>query len=165
MQVERRKPRNEPRCERPDTLESYVHLFLPKAERNESGCWLWTAATDPRTGYGRLVVPGLTTYAHRYAFWLLHSYLPPKGRDVAHCCHVRRCVNPFHLADKSHAENLQERNEHMRAGLDPERCRVCQSANTYRNGKGHLVCRDCRMRYLNAFRQRYRARTGRSYPR
>lgn len=61
----------------------------------ESGCWLWTGATN-RSGYGRINVSGSVWLAHR-ASWLLHRGENPGAQHVCHKCDTPACVNPDHL--------------------------------------------------------------------
>ena len=64
-----------------------------------SGCWLWTASTMSRGGYGKMTVEQgeqQCTGAHRVS-WMLHKGEIPKGMWVLHRCDVPACVNPDHL--------------------------------------------------------------------
>jgi hypothetical protein len=65
-----------------------------------SGCWLWTRATEV-SGYGSITVGRGPTKngnekAHRFS-WRLHKGEIPAGMQVLHRCDVRSCVNPDHL--------------------------------------------------------------------
>jgi len=62
----------------------------------DGDCWLWTAAKDPRSGYGRVRVHGKTAYAHRIAYELMVGNIPD-GLHLDHLCRNRACVNPYHL--------------------------------------------------------------------
>ena len=80
--------------------------FWSKADRTDpSGCWLWTAAVDEQTGYGRLGIGTRSVAAHRIAFELFVGPIPD-GMVIDHLCRVRRCVNPDHLEAVSQRENL-----------------------------------------------------------
>ena len=78
---------------------------------DDSGCWVWTKATNPN-GYGRFSVNGSLVYAHRFA---LHINDPSvelnPGRShtqvVDHLCRNRSCVNPDHLRVVSQRVNAQ----------------------------------------------------------
>ena len=100
-----------------------------------TGCWLWTAAVDPVTGYGKFHVrPGVTMGAHRFGYALLVGAVPA-GLDLAHVvergCRSRRCVNPLHLEPVTRQENLL-RGDTLAAAHHDGRdcgtpgCRTCQ---------------------------------------
>lgn len=86
--------------------------FWEKVREDDSGCWLWTAATN-RNGYGSFHVeqPGgtrgkqLTREAHRHAYVVLVGDVP-EGMELDHRCRNRTCCNPAHLEPVTHAENL-----------------------------------------------------------
>ena len=94
-----------------------------------SGCWTWTARTNP-DGYGvfkvRRPAGGWTeARAHRWAFEQLRGQTP---LPLDHLCHTtdpacpggptcphRRCVNPAHLEEVSSRENRRRVNDRRTA--------------------------------------------------
>lgn len=71
-------------------------------------CWIWTAATHKKTGYGSFGW-GRRSYsiqAHR-ASYRLHVGEIPEKLQIDHLCRVRNCVNPLHLDAVTCAENLR----------------------------------------------------------
>ena len=70
-------------------------------------CIIWTGHRDPN-GYGRVSVPGHSTYAHRFAYEEVHGEIPP-GMSVLHTCDVPSCVNPVHLYLGTQADNVRDR--------------------------------------------------------
>lgn len=84
--------------------------FLEKYEVDEeSGCWEWTAYTEPQGGYGVFKIGDTTELAHRAALLLLEDEELPSSRKevVSHLCHNPSCVNTSHLKIGSQSENVQ----------------------------------------------------------
>ena len=91
--------------------------FFEKIERiPEAGCWLWTDALN-KDGYGLLMVHGKVVTAHRFS-WRIH-FGDAGESHVLHWCDVRCCVNPFHLFDGSHADNMADMKAKNRARGHP----------------------------------------------
>lgn len=68
-----------------------------------TGCWLWTAATD-RYGYGVIGVgPHQIARAHRMMF-LLHFGREPVGL-LCHTCDTPACVSPYHVYEGNKSTN------------------------------------------------------------
>ncbi len=87
-----------------------------------SGCFLWTAATDPN-GYGRIRVRGKTELAHRISYEQTHGYIP-NGLNVLHKCDNPSCINPKHLFVGTHADNVKDK---------MSKCRQPKGENHYRS--------------------------------
>ena len=108
-----------------------------------SGCWLWIGALDPgrRGGYGMISVKGKIQRAHRVVYELLCGPIP-EGLELDHRCHVRSCVNPWHLRPVTHQENV-------RSALPRSRPTLCARGHSdwvLSTGSGGLErrCRTCR---------------------
>ena len=82
--------------------------FTSKFIISDTGCWLWTACTDP-SGYG-LYRDGKKLFkAHRFAFEDANGPIP-EGLSVLHrnSCHTRNCVNPLHCYLGNQLDNMRD---------------------------------------------------------
>lgn len=74
---------------------------------HESGCILWTGPINPH-GYGHCSKRfGPTNLAHRLSFMASNGPLL-KGLSICHKCDVRRCINPEHLFQGTHFDNIRD---------------------------------------------------------
>jgi hypothetical protein len=84
--------------------EPYLSRFLGRIDTTGT-CWLWRAGKTT-AGYGVAYVPA-KSYAHRVSYEHFVGPIPP-GREIAHSCDTRHCVNPAHLRIATHAENMAD---------------------------------------------------------
>lgn len=76
-------------------------------KRGLDECWPWVGWKD-RDGYGVIHIgghKGRTVRVHRLS-WALH-FGEPQGQ-VLHSCDVRNCVNPRHLYQGTHQDNMRD---------------------------------------------------------
>lgn len=70
-----------------------------------SQCWLWTGA-HTELGYGLFRVRTKKIYAHRYSYFLANGkWAEPM---TLHSCDNPQCVNPAHLREGTHQDNMQD---------------------------------------------------------
>lgn len=70
-------------------------------------CWLWTAAIDKTTGYGKFHAGEGRRIANAHRWSYEHFVGPvPAGLDLDHLCRVRHCVRPDHLEPVTRRVNL-----------------------------------------------------------
>lgn len=95
------------------------------------GCCTWLGAVG--NGYGYVRHGGKPVRVHRLSFELANGFVPD---ELHHDCRNKLCVNPAHLVNGTHADNMQaERKELCRSGrhkLEPDnlvgkdrRCASC----------------------------------------
>lgn len=76
-------------------------------------CWPWIGSTAD-SGYGRLYFEGEVHLAHRLMFLHVHGRWPTP--QALHLCDRPSCVNPRHLMEGDHSENMRQK---ARAGPSP----------------------------------------------
>lgn len=71
-------------------------------------CWIWSGAKDS-LGYGRIKIDGSQIeLAHRYSYEL-HKGPIASEMFIDHLCHTPSCVNPNHLREATHQQNMWNR--------------------------------------------------------
>lgn len=83
-------------------------LFWEKVEKKENGCWEWTGARY-KSGYGQLKRYKLAKNAisaHRYVWYLKYGKFPDDM--LCHKCDNPPCVNPDHLFEGTHQDNMDD---------------------------------------------------------
>lgn len=91
---------------KPRPIKPIQKRFDEKYVVADTGCWLWTGASNGR--YGLMMgAAGVCRTAHRVSYEL-HRGSIPSGLSVCHSCDVTLCVNPEHLFVGTHQENMQD---------------------------------------------------------
>lgn len=127
-----------------------------------SGCWLWTAATD-KDGYGQAYMPvgPRLQKAHRVVYEFYKGAIP-EGLTLDHSCRTPGCVNPDHLEPATQKVNtLRGTSFAATNALKPICCNGHSLADAYvaRRPQGDArICRQCRNAYERKHRPIYRAR-------
>ena len=90
--------------------EPDIQRFWEKVDRSpgfgpQGDCWRWIAC-ERGNGYGCIKIAGKVYDAHRVSFVIANGNPPTKL--ACHRCDNRLCVNPDHIYDGSHSENLRD---------------------------------------------------------
>ena len=121
-----------------DLIERFEAKFIPEPN---SGCWLWTAATDGK-GYGRFRVGSKTDGTRKSAIatrvsWKIYCGDLPDDLCVLHKCDNPYCVNPDHLFLGTHTDNMQDCSRKNRTSKGDKHSAI-QKAHLPR-GKDHYL--------------------------
>lgn len=84
----------------------FIRLLSGYKECETTGCWLWQGHKTPN-GYGAIKAFGKMVSTHRMAYELYKGPIHHSA-EILHLCDVKNCINPLHLREGSHAENMQE---------------------------------------------------------
>lgn len=126
-------------------LDKLVLRILQRIKRNSNNCWIWQGPLMS-SGYGIIFTssPKQSFSTHRV---MLEAWLDREiriGMEVHHICENKRCCNPKHMREVTHAEHMKihwqnytSKKTHCPKGhpysqtryLDSagrQRCRVCQ---------------------------------------
>ena len=92
-------------------------------------CWIWTAAKDGN-GYGRFWYKDQMRLAHRISYLLFKNNFTD-DLCILHTCNNPSCVNPEHLKEGTHAENMRDvavAGTHGNRRLDPDKAATLRDA-------------------------------------
>lgn len=86
--------------------EELVTWFYAQKNVTASGCWEWTGVLNG--GYGHLSIHGKRILAHRLSLQYHLKREIPSSLEVRHLCNNPRCINPEHLKEGTHSENMND---------------------------------------------------------
>jgi 5-methylcytosine-specific restriction endonuclease McrA len=128
--------------------------FWMKVDRREPDeCWLWTAKSVTREGFGLFrVSPDKLMRADHFSYELQVEPIGD-GLTLRHLCEQRVCVNPAHLSLMTLAEQYRLASVAGRAASVAKRreAEFCNSGqhrftpeNTHIDSRGNRLCKACR---------------------
>lgn len=83
-----------------------INRFWSKVDIKENNeCWNWLGYTSS-SGYGKFRLDYKSEFAHRIAY-RIHTKKVIFG-NLMHTCDNPRCVNPHHLREGSHCDNMSD---------------------------------------------------------
>lgn len=85
-------------------IENIWQKMVSRFTRHENGCWVWQCGT--RGGYGRVWYRGRDWDTHRISYLYHHGRLG--DAYACHSCDNRRCVNPGHIWEGDHEQNMRD---------------------------------------------------------
>ena len=88
--------------------------FFKFVEKTDS-CWIWKGAKD-KEGYGIFNNRTKKVKAHRYAYSLFKKEKINSGYFICHACDNPSCVNPDHLYEGTHTDNMKDLKDRKRWG-------------------------------------------------
>lgn len=92
-------------------------MYMPENVLNKiildpsSGCIRWGAYIN-RDGYGMVKVNKVVHFAHKYIYEFFNGNVV-EGLELDHLCRNPNCVNPLHLEQVTHKENVLRGNGKM----------------------------------------------------
>lgn len=88
------------------TKENAPYWFWSKTVTRDNGCIEWTGSKAHGYGVVYRFNGQKDCKAHRISFWLHNDYWAENY--VLHSCDNKSCVNPLHLREGTHLDNVQD---------------------------------------------------------
>lgn len=132
--------------------------WLAALPRPKGECWPWPGPRHSH-GYGRALLDGGYTQAHRFVYTKLVGPIP-ESLTLDHLCKNKLCVNPEHLEPVTRGENLRR----ATGDRSPQKRRLppCPhgDSDVYIDPKGKRICRICRRERTRMWRAERKSELG-----
>ena len=122
-----------------------------------NGCWLWTKAIS-EGWYGVISFDGKTYKAHKILYEIIVGPVED-GLELDHLCREPSCVNPFHLEQVTHRENILRGTGCAATNAAKTHCKnghALDGINLYINNRGDRVCKTCKRQRDREYHKRKR---------
>mgnify|MGYP006291536155 CR=1 FL=1 len=123
--------------------------FLARVDMaSNDECWLWNGAKNAK-GYGKFWHSGKSILATHVSLFITTGKWPTY---VMHLCDNPICVNPIHLRQSTHLENMQDMAKKNRNRNQYKNRTHCSAGHEYKDGtffvyikrgKSYRHCREC----------------------
>ena len=92
---------------RPLTKLQAWNKLLSKKQVTDTNCWLITDGYSVGIGYKKIRADGKDWYAHRLAYHMCCAEIT--SEVIMHSCDNPNCIQPEHLFDGTHADNVADK--------------------------------------------------------
>ena len=129
-----------------------LKTFLLSNIKIKNNCWVWTNHKPRPDGYVKIVYKKKQVLIHRLSYEVFKDELT-KGLEIDHLCRNKLCINPDHLEEVTHKENVlrgispmainakkticnrghkfTEQNTYIEPKTGKRHCRICSSINEH----------------------------------
>lgn len=138
-----------------------MERLLNKIKISKNGCWVWTGAVFKKSNgsYGQIRIDGKLKFAHRVSYETFKKEVS-LGLELDHLCRKTLCINPSHLEEVTHQENVRRgksfnKNNKCKRGhvyiqnvRDCPQCKKITFARWYKKNRNNVL-KSMKSYYLN----------------